>query len=131
MKTCGTSDILKKQVIYNLLYKFLKQKKILNNYLFNCAYVGSKKHSNAKEMLKKQIDEWYKDNEWREDCTSFSVISNVFSTSTFTFCWDESLEGFEYWDGMCDKWYKFLKKHLDTNKKKYENLWNIGYAWSI
>ena len=93
-----------KTTVYHLLYKFLKEEGILVQYLYNCVVVGHKKKSNAKEMLNRQINEFY---------TKYRAvdIDEVFSFSAISFRWDSSVEGFHFWSEMTRKWYLFFNKH--------------------
>ena len=105
---------------YHLLYKFLKEEGILVQYLYNCVVVRHKKKSNAKEMLQKQVNEYYSkySNMWQPK------FIGAFSCSKTTFEWERSPEKFDFWIEISQKWIKYAKKQqkwIKYAKKQHES----------
>ena len=100
---------------YWLLYKFLKENGILNDYLANEVRANKPKLT-AKNMLMSQVCNYIKQSYGGTNRQTFVNLYNFGPTSFF---WDQSIEGREFWLGYFSKWEKFFKNNKDKFEKIY------------
>ena len=93
---------------YLLLYKFLKENGILQNYLSNLKHTHYEefKEGNSKTMLLKVVDNY---------SVYFTSYFALFHFAPTSFFWSASIEGHEFWIPYMAKWRTFY----ENNKTKY------------
>ena len=93
---------------YFILYRFLRENLILDKYLNNLINLSHYKRDNYREILIAMVKTY-------EIVCSEIMYRALFNYSKSSFRWSDSVEGFDYWFKLSDKWDKYFVK----NKFKY------------
>ena len=94
---------------YAMLYRFLKEKRLLDNYLANIAA----RPYDVKSVLRNTVDKYITDNSWR--AYNIDFFNDLFNWAPSSFNWHRSIEGNYFWRPYYDIW----KRYYDIIKYKY------------
>lgn len=94
---------------YAMLYRFLREKRLLDSYLGNI----SKRPYNIKEALRHSVGVYIIDHAWKTYNTEF--FEDLFNWAPSSFYWDRSIEGEDFWRSYYNEW----KRYYDREKVKY------------
>jgi hypothetical protein len=94
---------------YAILYRFLKDKRLLYNYLENL----SKKPHDVKSVLRNTVKKYITDNYWRPYNIDF--FNDLFNWAPSSFYWNRSIEGINFWRPYYAEW----KQYYNKEKIKY------------
>ena len=94
---------------YAILYKFLKDKRLLYNYLGNL----SKKPHDVKSVLRNTVEKYIIDNSWR--AYNIDFFNDLFNWGHSSFYWGKSIEGSDFWRPYYYEW----KQYYNKEKIKY------------
>jgi hypothetical protein len=94
---------------YAILYKFLKEKRLLYNYLGNL----SKKPKDVKSVLRNTVEKYITDNSWR--IYNIDFFNDLFNWAPSSFYWNRSIEGINFWRPYYAEW----KQYYNKEKIKY------------
>ena len=98
---------------YFLLYRFLRENRILDKYLKNLVEHGTMKYQkgNYSNILKELVNNFtFKSIVRRKD-----VYYDLFNYALTSFYFDESNEGYKFWCEYIDKWQMYYR----NNKNKF------------
>ena len=94
--------------MYRMLYRFLKENGIFNNYIKNLVRRhGSKR--NSKEVLKTLVERYLTTHRY----PTSNACANLFNWAPSCFYWDDSIEGETFWREYHLKWNDFYIKHKE------------------
>ena len=94
--------------MYRMLYRFLKENGIFNNYIKNLVRRhGSKR--NSKEVLQTLVEQYLTTHGY----STSNACPNLFNWALSSFYWDDSIEGATFWRKWYFKWNDFYIKHKE------------------
>ena len=94
---------------YAMLYRFLKEKRLLDNYLANIAA----RPYDIKKVLRHVVNIYIADHNWVKGDIDF--FKDLFNWAPGSFYWDRSIEGETFWRPYYDIW----KRYYNIIKYKY------------
>jgi hypothetical protein len=94
--------------MYRMLYRFLKENGIFNNYIKNIVRRHGSKQ-NSKEVLQTLVEQYLDTYGY----PTSNACPNLFNWAPSSFYWNDSIEGATFW-GKCHlKWDNFYIKHKE------------------